>query len=157
MKIQCVRKLLFVLTIVPAFGTSIAYGELHECDGKWTNLPCTGTIKNSVEESKRVIRVRPETTAQEPSMASPEASSEAATDIGTSEIITAPLAPRSELARRLRRESDEHKRNGGVGFSSAELESFRRYCEEKTRTIDECHTSYTEQSQHLIEINKKEE
>ena len=126
---------------------STVNAEIHQCDGKWTNLPCTGVIESEIKEAQRARHV--ETTE------APEG--EVENGASTSSAMLDPLAPRSDLARKLRKLNDEFKSKGGVTLSKAELDGFRRYCEERTRTIDECQTRFTEQSQRLTELNQKKD
>lgn len=139
--------LVSIALVVASLCARTAAAELHECDGKWTNLPCNGAVERSLSDSTRISRMKPGVAKSDSDPA----------DAGAAETSTAPLAPRSELARKLRRQSDEYKAKGGVALTSVELDTFRRYCEEKTRTVGECQQRFTEESQRLTELNQTKE
>jgi hypothetical protein len=144
-----IRLLSLLVALMGAAGSNAAHADIYQCDGKWTNRPCEGETQKTLKEVSR-----------EPSARTllPEVSAEPASDQNSSaNTALEPLAPRTELVRKLRKQSDEYKRKGGVSLSSAQLDGFRRSCEDRSKPYSDCLAAFNEQSEKLTTLNQKQE
>jgi len=132
----------------------VAQAEIYECDGKWTNQPC---------ESGKAQRTIHEVTRSYSPPEAPEVSAPAGDDViegaqsSAGSVALEPLAPRTDLIRKLRKQSDDYKRKGGVTLSSGQLEGFRRACEDRTKPFSDCLAAFNDQSQKLTALNQKQD
>jgi hypothetical protein len=127
---------------------SVAHADIYQCNGKWTNQPCEGEPQKVIKEVVREPSM--DRVLSLPTDVIPDESSSASTALE-------PLAPRTELVRKLRKQSDEYKRKGGVSLSNAQIDGFRRSCEDRTKPYSECLAAFNDQSGKLTSLNQKQE
>ena len=134
--------------LVAITSLSVAHADIYQCNGKWTNRPCEGETQKVIKEVTR------EPSVDRMLSAPAEITSE---ENAPANSALEPLAPRTELVRKLRKQSDDYKRKGGVSLSNAQIDGFRRSCEDRSKPYTECLAAFNDQSGKLTALNQKQE
>lgn len=132
----------FCLVLLPPS----ARAEIYQCDGKWTNLPCDGSISKTLPESISAQKNDDQEDAVEPPQE--VSSSESG---GTQE----PLAPRYSLVRRLRKTSRDFYLKHKISLTKDELNAFEERCMKRETPLDQCQSQYDAFVQRLNSQIKK--
>jgi hypothetical protein len=107
--------------------------EIYQCDGKWTNKPCSGAIERTMHESAEVVV----DAGGEPVEA--EEKEEAAKP---GDIVLEPLAPRYALARKLRKTSRDFSLKHGISLTKEQLSDFDERCTKRETPFAQCQAQF---------------
>lgn len=132
------RYVLIVGLTLMTFSLSSAQ-QITNCNGKWTNQPCVGDVSYSFNERQRA-----------------ETSVEKAEPVEQKTLENKePLAPRTDLARKLRRISDDFRRRKGIFLTNNELDGLKKQWEDRSIPYSECLKMFNEKKDKLVEQNKE--
>ena len=127
-----------------------AAAQIYKCDGKWTNLPCSGKVEAQLQEAPHPA-AKEEAAAIPPQPAdktqldqsdleallrndAPPAPTPALQPSATPVLLT----PRIEMIRKLRRQNDEERQKGRPALSAAEIGQVERFCMDQAATSEAC-------------------
>lgn len=127
---------------------NFAFSEIYQCDGKWTNMPCSGAIEKTIHESVGQAA----DAGGEPVEA---AAAEEAVKPG--EEALEPLAPRYALARRLRKTSKEFSQKHNLSLTKEELHAFDERCTKRETPFSQCQAQHDAFVQKLNELVKQKQ
>lgn len=122
-----------------------AEAEIYQCDGKWTNLPCDGSIQKTLPESSS-IKVDDE-------QGDEKAPAEEAKE-GDSAVLE-PLAPRYSIVRKLKKTNRDFFLKHKITLTKDELHNFEVRCMKRETPLDECQSQYDSFVQRLNSQIKK--
>ncbi|MCO6432179.1 MAG: hypothetical protein J5J00_15080 [Deltaproteobacteria bacterium] len=124
-------RLLLIAIFVIGLACSPVDAEIYNCEGKWTNKPCSGAIEESIAEV-----TRPESQVELPPSDQPIIID--ATKPKPTEPPTLDLTQRLELERRIKKSNDKAKQEGKKHLSRDEIEKITRICRDTSKPLKEC-------------------
>jgi hypothetical protein len=119
-----------------------ALAEIYKCDGKWTNQPCSGNVESTLDEVTR---------------SEPAAADEAPAEAEDSSHPAEPLAPRYDALRKLRKLSDEYKRQKLTYISPKDFEAVKKICMDRARPFKECEGAVNQAKDRVVQANTPKE
>ena len=121
--------------------------EIYQCDGKWTNLPCDGSIQKTLPESSS-IKVDDEEAEGDEKAPAEEAKE-------SSSSVLEPLAPRYSIVRKLKKTNRDFFLKHKITLTKDELHNFEVRCMKRETPLDECQSQYDDFVQRLNSQIKK--
>jgi hypothetical protein len=123
--------------------------EIHECEGKWTNLPCAGAApQRAIPERERAlvpVAEQPPADRGAPPLADGAVTrqkGDGVSSTGASPKPTPrePLSPRYDAMRKLKKFNNELKQSKQQPLTSSEIDRINSFCVDLTNTLAECET-----------------
>jgi hypothetical protein len=130
------------LLLVALAAATPASAEIYQCDGKWTNKPCGGTIERTMHE-----KVDPQ--AALPGLEEMVAEQSPPQNVVPEAPNSEPLAPRYSLARKLKKLNKDFTEDHGVSLTKEEVRAFEERCTRRETPFSQCQSEYDVFAQRL--------